>query len=52
MKHLSTGNMIGIRNIEQPRQTKRPGVNKVLRSAYQLYFRDKLTRLAVRRCLG
>jgi len=44
--------MVGIKSMERPKRTKVLAVNKVLKSVYQLYFRDKFTRRAVRQCLG
>ncbi|MGB8356933.1 MAG: hypothetical protein WCD79_23755 [Chthoniobacteraceae bacterium] len=52
MKRLTTGNMVGSRDIKRPAQPKKSGINQALKAAYGLYFRDKYTRLAVRRCLG
>ncbi|HWB60362.1 MAG TPA: hypothetical protein VG733_12780 [Chthoniobacteraceae bacterium] len=51
MKTLSARNLIRQR---PPRQSgiANNTVSKILKAAYRLYFRDKSTRQAVKRCLG
>jgi hypothetical protein len=52
MKQLSGRNLIYPATGKQPRRTKRATVSRILKTAYRLYFRDKSTTQAVKRCLG
>ena len=52
MKPLSGKNPVRPRPAVQRARAGGSIVSKILKAAYRLHFRDKSTRLAVKRCLG
>jgi len=52
MKQISRRSVAGKATSKRINPTKTENINKVLKEAYGRYFRDKVTRLALRQCLG
>lgn len=44
--------MAGEGNLKPPKPVRSESLNEVLKAAYSIHLRDKITRLAVRKCLG
>lgn len=49
---MKRANLIVAGTVKRQKESKNTSVARILKAAYRPYFRDKNTRLAVKRCLG